>query len=161
MFPDGAPLPLRGGVGVGSLISLQRIFYRLFFSAEKVTDPTPAPPLEGRGVATAGEGFLGQLLYHYLKKYGVITTLKGRLSVAGAYLAVKSLKAPVYSQELTVLRLLREFGGIYPNKVLEQVRRIRFGMLPWEAQKKSLFFFALLWFFRTFVPAKGAVVMTA
>ena len=30
----------------------------------KVRDPTPAPPLEGRGAATAGEEFLGQLLYH-------------------------------------------------------------------------------------------------
>ncbi|MCR5158762.1 MAG: WYL domain-containing protein [Prevotella sp.] len=83
------PSPQGEGLGVGSVISCQPlscvqpptsqwlICYLLFFLREKVTDPTPAPPLEGRGkatgrrpqvgnAATAGEGFLGQLLYHCL-----------------------------------------------------------------------------------------------
>jgi hypothetical protein len=48
----------------------------LFFSAKKVRDPTPTPPLEGRGKATgrrpkvgnvpSGKTNSGQLLYHYL-----------------------------------------------------------------------------------------------
>ena len=37
-------------------------------SVEKVRDPTPTPPLEGRGAATAEDGFLGKLLYHCQNK---------------------------------------------------------------------------------------------
>ncbi len=48
LFRMALPSPRRVGVGVRSVISFQRIYQRLFFSVEKVTDPTPAPPRKGR-----------------------------------------------------------------------------------------------------------------
>jgi hypothetical protein len=53
------PLPCRGGVGVGSVLSLYRLVSTQVSSdgevlamqaAKPSPDPTPAPPLEGRGV---------------------------------------------------------------------------------------------------------------
>jgi hypothetical protein len=44
---------------VGSLICFSESVIVCVFSAEKVRDPTPAPPLEGRGAATAREDVLG------------------------------------------------------------------------------------------------------
>ena len=85
------PLMGRGRGGVCNFISeslivcssLSESLIVCVLSAEKVRDPTPAPAsphrryapqllptrncLEGRGKATAGEEFLGQLLYNCLK----------------------------------------------------------------------------------------------
>ena len=45
---------------MGSLICFSESVVVCVFSAETVRDPTPAPPLQGRGAATAGEDVLGQ-----------------------------------------------------------------------------------------------------
>jgi hypothetical protein len=57
---------------VGSLTSFSEFNIVCVLSVEIVTDPTPAPPLEGRGVATAGEEFLCQLLYYCLKNTNAV-----------------------------------------------------------------------------------------
>ena len=53
--PQGTPLPLRGGAGVGSVASTQQVSATAMNHQEKIIQtpprPTGTPPLEGRGVA--------------------------------------------------------------------------------------------------------------
>ncbi len=90
------------GVGVGSLTSFREFDIVCVLSVEIVTDPTPAPAsphrrfapqllpprncLEGRGVATAGEDFLGQLLYCCL--IDSVTTAISLPKLMGNYMVI-------------------------------------------------------------------------